>query len=67
MKKIIVYRVSTFGGQIVDCQEAKKITIEKTAEVEDSLTRYGVFWDKHANYYKTMKRAKAAINWAMYN
>lgn len=67
MKKITVYRVSTLGGQIVDCQEPQKITIEKTAEVEDSLTRYGVFWDKYANYYKTMKRAKAAINWALSN
>ena len=67
MKKITVYRVNTWGGQIIYFQEPQKITIEKTAEVEDSLTRYGVFWDKYANYYKTMKRAKAAINWAMYN
>lgn len=62
-----MYRVNTCGGQIVDIQEPQKVMIEKTAEVEDSLTRYGVFWDKYANYYKTMKRAKAAINWAMYN
>jgi hypothetical protein len=27
----------------------------------------GFAFDKYANYYKTMKRAKAAINWALSN
>lgn len=67
MKKITLYSVNTWGGQIIDFQEPQKVTIEKTEEVENSLTRYGFFWDKCANYYKTMKRAKAAINWALSN
>ena len=62
-----MYRVNTYGGQIVDFQEPQKITIEKTAWVENSLSRFGFIWDKYANYYKTMKRAKAAINWALSN
>lgn len=62
-----MYRVNTCGGQIVDFQEAQKITIEKTAEIENSLNRFGFVWDNHANYYKTMKHAKAAINWALSN
>lgn len=67
MKKITVYRVNTCCGQIVDFQEPQKVTIEKTAEIENSLSRFGFVWDEYANYYKTMKRAKSAINWAMYN
>lgn len=67
MKKITMYRVNTWGGQIVDFQEPQKVTIEKTAEIENSLNRFGFVWDNHANYYKTMKRAKAAINWALSN
>ena len=56
-----MYRVNTWGGQIVDFQEPQKVTIEKTAEIENSLSRFGFVWDEYANYYKTMKRAKSAI------
>ena len=36
---------------------------EQAADFEES----GFTWDKYANYYKTMKRAEAAINWALSN
>ena len=31
------------------------------------FAKNGFTWDKYENYYKTMKRAKAAINWALSN
>ena len=31
------------------------------------FAKNGFTWDEYANYYKTMKRAKAAINWALSN
>lgn len=67
MKQRTVYAVSTFGGQIVGYQEPVKSKIKMSEEQAAYFEKNGFTWDKYANYYKTMKRAKAAINWALCN
>lgn len=67
MKQITVFAVATFGGQIIDYQEPTKKRINMSEEQVAYFAKNGFTWDKYANYYKTMKRAKAAINWALSN
>lgn len=67
MKVRTVYAVATFGGQIIDYQEPVKKKITLSDNEAAYFDKNGFIWDKYANYYKTMKRAKAAINWALSN
>lgn len=63
-----LYKVKTFGGQIVDHQEPEKVVINLTPEMLSRLERWGVTWnDEYANYYPTKKIAVRAINAAMCN
>ena len=66
MKQVTVFAVATFGGQIIDFQEPIKKKINMSEEQAEDFEESGFTWDKHANYYKTMKRAKASINWALW-
>ena len=67
MKQVTVFAVATFGGQIIDFQEPIKKKINMSEEQAAYFAKNGLTWDEYANYYKTMKRAKAAINWALSN
>ena len=67
MKKEL-YKVKTFGGQIIDYQEPEKVVINLTPEMLSRLERWSVTWnDEYANYYPTRKNAVRAINAAMCN
>ena len=67
MKQRTVYAVSTFGGQIIDYQNPIKAKIKMSEEDAAYFDKNGFTWDDSYNYYKTMKRAKAAMNWALSN
>lgn len=67
MKTITVYKVETWDRQIMTYREPEKVSVQFDAKSIEELNKNGFIWDKYANYYKTMKRAKAAINWALSN
>ena len=62
-----LYKVKTFGGQIIDLQEPEKVVITITPEMLSWLERWGFTWDEYANYYSTREKAIHAVQWAMCN
>lgn len=66
MRKIL-YKIHTFGGQIIDHQEPEKVVLNITPENLSDLERFGFTWDNYANYYPTREKAAYAVQWAMSN
>lgn len=69
--KLTLFEVQTYGGQIVDYQIPKKVTIicdsmEQKNEIKERARRYEL-WNKDNRYYATEKQARAAIDWALSN
>lgn len=62
-----LYKVKTFGGQIIGFQEPEKVVLNITKEILSDLERWGFTFNESANYYLTREDADKAINWAMCN
>lgn len=61
------YKVTTFGGQIIDDQTPEACTLWMTEEAAKDFEKRGYDWDDIANYYTTIEKANHAINWALSN
>lgn len=69
--KLTLFEVQTIGGQIIDYQTPKKVTvicdsIEQKNEIKAKARRYEL-WNSDNRYYATMKQAEDSINWALSN
>lgn len=67
MKAIKLYAVPTFGGQIIYGGAIREIKVIPSEKDLQDLQRLGFIWDNSYNYYKTLKQARHAINWALSN
>ena len=67
MKAITLYAVPTFGGQIIDGGAIREIEVIPSEKDLQDLQRLGFIWDSSYNYYKILKQAQNAINWALSN
>lgn len=67
MKKMTLYAVPTFGGQIIYGGAIREIEVIPSEKDLQNLQRLGFIWDNSYNYYKSFEQAQRAINWALSN
>lgn len=67
MRRIKMYSVNTYGGQIINDQQPRMVVVTFSDEEYKNAKRMGFTWDGGSNYYFTEQQAKNAIRWALSN